>query len=142
MKCKILLEGTTYIQCAASGGVFAVEPAKDLNLYSARRYPTDGAVYGDFIKQTGVKHISIFGGMVRHVSHSKEVFQLMEYLASNSAQEYFAHANHDCSTGQAIKVDHAVINAPGNFQQDNISVSVIGKNQIAAQQLLDLLGYQ
>ncbi len=39
----------------SSIAAFAAEPAKELNLYSARHYQTDEALYSDFTKKTGIK---------------------------------------------------------------------------------------
>jgi iron(III) transport system substrate-binding protein len=41
------------ITCLASHAVLAQD--KQLNIYSARHYPTDEALYGDFTKATGIK---------------------------------------------------------------------------------------
>ena len=38
-----------------SSNVFAADSAKELNLYSARHYQTDEALYSDFTKKTGIK---------------------------------------------------------------------------------------
>ena len=38
-----------------AGTVIAAEPVKELNLYSARHYQTDEALYSDFTKKTGIK---------------------------------------------------------------------------------------
>lgn len=91
----------------------------------------------------GGVHINISGGgMARNAPHPKEAIQFLEYLASDSAQEYFANGNNEWPAVQSVKVDNSALKALGTFQSEKVSVSAIGKNQIAAQKLLDQVGYK
>ena len=45
---------TTLLATAIASLAFAVQ-AEELNLYSARHYQTDEALYSNFTKQTGIK---------------------------------------------------------------------------------------
>jgi iron(III) transport system substrate-binding protein len=42
----------------------------------------------------------------------------------------------------SVKVENPALKALGSFQTEKVSVAVIGKNQIAAQKLLDQAGYK
>lgn len=88
-------------------------------------------------------HINISGGGVaRNAPHPKEALQFLEYLASDSAQEYFANGNNEWPAVPSVKVENPALKALGSFQAEKVSVSAIGKNQIAAQKLLDQAGYK
>lgn len=50
-----VLLGRIFFLSVIAGTVIAAEPAKELNLYSARHYQTDEALYSDFTKKTGIK---------------------------------------------------------------------------------------
>jgi len=91
----------------------------------------------------GGVHINISGGgMARNAPHPKEAVQFLEYLASDSAQEYLANGNNEWPTVSTVKVDNPAFKSMGNFQVEKVPVAAIGKNQIAAQKLLDQAGYK
>jgi len=91
----------------------------------------------------GGVHVNIAGGgMAKNAPHPKEAIQFLEYLATNSAQEYFANGNNEWPAVPSVKVENPALKLLGTFQAEKISVSAIGKNQIAAQRLLDQAGYK
>ena len=73
------------MQCAVLAGVVAALAAplqsraqeKVLNLYSARHYQTDEALYSDFTKQTGIKVNRIEAG-------DEQILQRLKAEGSNS----------------------------------------------------------
>jgi len=93
-------------------------------------------------KTTGT-HINIAGGGVaKNAPHPQAAIQFLEYLASDSAQEYFADGNNEWPVVQSVKINNDGLKLLGPFTAENISVAAIGKNQIAAQRLLDRAGYR
>jgi iron(III) transport system substrate-binding protein len=66
----------------------------------------------------------------------------LEYLASDSAQEYFSNGNNEWPAVPSVKVDNPALKSLGGFQAEKVSVAAIAKNQIAAQKLLDQAGYK
>lgn len=91
----------------------------------------------------GGVHVNIAGGgMAKNAPHPKEAIQFLEYLATNSAQEYFANGNNEWPAVPSVKVDNPALKLLGTFQAEKVSVSAIGKNQIAGQRLLDQAGYK
>ena len=46
---------STFLFCVFIYFPVSAEEAKELNLYSARHYQTDEALYSDFTKKTGIK---------------------------------------------------------------------------------------
>ena len=94
-------------------------------------------------QNAGGVHINISGGgMGRNAPHPKEALQFLEYLASDSAQEYFSNGNNEWPAVPTVKVENSALKSLGNFQSEKVSVSAIGKNQIPAQKLLDQVGYK
>ena len=93
-------------------------------------------------KTTGT-HINIAGGGVaKNAPHPQAAIQFLEYLASDSAQEYFADGNNEWPAIKSVKINNEGLKLLGSFTPENISVAAIGKNQIAAQRLLDRAGYK
>jgi iron(III) transport system substrate-binding protein len=97
-------------------------------------------------KTTGT-HINIAGGGVaKNAPHPQAAIQFLDYLASDSAQEYFANGNNEWpvvnSVVKSVKIENEGLKMLGSFKAENISVAAIGKNQIAAQRLLDRAGYK
>ena len=93
-------------------------------------------------KTTGT-HINIAGGGVaKNAPHPQAAIQFLEYLASDSAQEYFADGNNEWPAVKSVKINNEGLKLLGSFTAENISVAAIGKNQIAAQRLLDRAGYK
>jgi len=93
-------------------------------------------------KTTGT-HINIAGGGVaKNAPHPQAAIQFLEYLASDSAQEYFADGNNEWPVVKSVKTNNEGLKLLGPFTAENISVAAIGKNQITAQRLLDRAGYK
>lgn len=80
--------------------------------------------------------------MARNAPHRAEALQFLEYLASDSAQEYLANGNNEWPAVPSVKVENPALKTLGPFQAEKVSVAAIGKNQIAAQKLLDQVGYK
>ena len=55
MGIKTVFVSTMIFMGGMVGVGYAAEPAKELNLYSARHYQTDEALYSDFTKKTGIR---------------------------------------------------------------------------------------
>lgn len=93
-------------------------------------------------RNTGT-HINIAGGGVaKNAPHPQAAIQFLEYLASDSAQEYFADGNNEWPVVKSVKINNEGLKLLGSFKAENISVAAVGKNQIAAQRLLDRAGYK
>ena len=75
-------------------------------------------------------------------AHPQAAKQFLEYLASDSAQEYFANGNNEWPAVKSVKIENEGLKMLGPFKAENISIAAIGKNQIAAQRLLDRVGYK
>jgi iron(III) transport system substrate-binding protein len=89
-------------------------------------------------------HMNIAGaGIAKHSKNREAAQRFLEYLASDSAQIYFANGNNEWPAVTQVKVSNPALNAMGDFKTDTkASVSAIGVNQVKVQQILDRVGYK
>jgi len=66
----------------------------------------------------------------------------LEYLASDAAQIYLADGNNEWPVVAGVKIDNPALKALGPYQVEKVSVAAIGRNQVAAQRILDQAGYR
>lgn len=92
---------------------------------------------------TSGTHINISGGGVaRHAPNRANAIRFLEYLSSPQAQAYFADGNNEWPVVKGVKVDNPALAELGPFKAETVPVSSIGKGQIAAQRILDRVGYR
>jgi iron(III) transport system substrate-binding protein len=90
-------------------------------------------------------HVNIAGGAVaKHAKNPDNAKKFLEYLASPSAQAYFANGNNEWPTVHGAKFDNPALQTMtgGNFKSETIAASVIGMNQVKVQQMLDRVGFK
>jgi iron(III) transport system substrate-binding protein len=88
-------------------------------------------------------HINIAGGGVaKNAPHPVAAVQFLEYLASDAAQLYLADGNNEWPVVASVRVDNPALRELGPYQAEKVSVASIGLNQIAAQKILDRVGYR
>jgi len=89
-------------------------------------------------------HMNITGaGIAKHSKNRDAAQRFLEYLASDSAQVYFANGNNEWPAVAQVKASNPALNAMGDFKTDaKVPVSVIGVNQVKVQQILDRVGYK
>ncbi len=88
-------------------------------------------------------HVNIAGGAVaRYSRQPQQALRFLEYLASDSAQRYFAEGNNEWPAVPALTVNNPALQQLGKFKADNVPVAVIGMNQVKVQQMLDRVGYR
>ncbi len=94
-------------------------------------------------QQTSGTHINVSGGAVaRHAPHRDAALMFLEYLASDQAQAYFADGNNEWPAVAGVMVKNPAIESMGTFKPENVPISAIGRNQVAAQKILDRVGYK
>ncbi len=92
---------------------------------------------------TSGTHVNISGGAVaRHAPNRDHAIRFLEYLASPAAQTYFANGNNEWPAAKGAELSNPALAALGTFKQENVPLSAIGKGQIAAQRILDRVGYR
>ena len=86
-------------------------------------------------------HVNISGaGVAKHAPHKEAAIKFLEYLASDAAQRYFANGNNEYPV--AGKIDNDMLARLGDFRRDPLNISLLGKNQVAAQQTMDRIGWK
>jgi iron(III) transport system substrate-binding protein len=88
-------------------------------------------------------HVNISGGgMLKHAPHKQAAIKFLEYLASETAQVYFADGNNEWPVVPNVATHNPALNALGTFKADSINIATIGRNQPAAQKIFDRVGYK
>ncbi|GAB3544185.1 Fe(3+) ABC transporter substrate-binding protein [Noviherbaspirillum agri] len=94
-------------------------------------------------QQTSGTHLNISGGGVaKNAPHPEAAKKFLEYLASDDAQAYLANGNNEWPVVASAVAKNPALESLGKFKAENISIATIGKNQIAAQRILDRVGYK
>lgn len=94
-------------------------------------------------QKTWGTHINIAGGAVaRHSKNPGPARQFLEYLASDSAQAYFANGNNEWPVVSGLELSNPALEKLGKFKSETIPISVVGMNQVKVQQMLDRVGYR
>lgn len=93
-------------------------------------------------------HVNIAGAAVaKNAKNTANAVKFMEYLASPSAQEYFANGNNEWPAVPGLGVSNPALKAMspsgnGSFKSETIPISAVGNNQLKVQQMLDRVGYK
>jgi iron(III) transport system substrate-binding protein len=86
-------------------------------------------------------HVNISGaGVAKHAPNKEGAVKFLEYLASAQAQEYFANGNNEYPV--VGKSANRELESLGKFKKDSLNVSLLGRNQAAAQQIYDRAGWK
>lgn len=94
-------------------------------------------------QKTSGTHLNVTGGGVaKNAPHREAAIKFLEYLASDEAQVYFADGNNEWPVVASVKTENPTLEAMGDFKAENVSIASIGMNQIAAQRILDRVGYK
>lgn len=119
--------------------------------YYARLLASDAERDKDVIAKTAVifpnqkgrgTHVNISGaGMIATAPNRENAVRFLEYLASDSAQRYFADANNEYPVVENL-LNSPVLEQMGAFKSDEINVSVLGANQAEAQRVFDRAGWK
>lgn len=87
-------------------------------------------------------HVNVSGaGVVRGAEHYENAVKLLEFLASDEAQDHFANGNNEYPVVPGVAANAAVV-ALGTFKEDLLNVSVLGELQPEAQVLMDRAGWK
>jgi len=92
---------------------------------------------------TSGTHVNVSGGGVaRNAPNRANAVLFLEYLSSPQAQAYFADGNNEWPVVRNVEVANEALLSLGKFKVENLPISSIGKGQIAAQRILDRVGYR
>ena len=88
-------------------------------------------------------HVNISGaGVLKNAPHRENAIKFLEYLASDSAQAYFANGNNEWPAVKAAVAKNPELDSLGTFKADPLPIATLGKNTPAAQKLLDRAGWK
>jgi iron(III) transport system substrate-binding protein len=87
-------------------------------------------------------HVNVSGaGITKHSKHKAEAQKLLEWLASDTAQDEFARLNFEFPAKAGIAVD-PIVAAWGTFKADPVNVVEAGRRQAEAVRLMDRAGWK
>lgn len=88
-------------------------------------------------------HINISGGgMLKTAPHKEAAVKFLEYLASDSAQRYFADGNNEWPVVASVKVTNPALESLGKFKADKLPVKNLAMYQTKAQIIFDRAGFK
>jgi iron(III) transport system substrate-binding protein len=82
------------------------------------------------------------GGVAKNAPHRENAIAFLEYLTSPKAQAYFAEGNNEWPVVKGAVTNNPALAALGTPKMETVPIATIGKNQIAAQRILDRVGYR
>ncbi|MEL7258022.1 MAG: Fe(3+) ABC transporter substrate-binding protein [Pseudomonadota bacterium] len=81
------------------------------------------------------------GGVAAHAPNKENAIKFLEYLASDSAQQYFSAGNDEFPAVKDVPLADSVA-AMGEFKADEVSLSDVAKNLPEAQKIFNEVGWQ
>jgi iron(III) transport system substrate-binding protein len=88
-------------------------------------------------------HMNVSGaGVMKHARNPDNAVKFLEYLASDSAQRYFADGNNEWPVVPGVQVDNPALKAMGEFRADTVDLQTLAENTAKAQMLFDRAGYR
>jgi iron(III) transport system substrate-binding protein len=99
------------------------------------------AVFWPDVKTTGV-HVNVSGaGVTAYARNRDNAVKLLEFLAGDSAQRWYAETNNEYPVNPAIPPS-AVLKSWGEFKADTLNVAKLGELNAAAVQVMDRAGWK
>lgn len=99
------------------------------------------AVFWPDTKTTGV-HVNVSGaGVTAHAKNRDNAVKLLEFLAGNQAQHWYASVNNEYPVNPAIPPS-ATLKAWGEFKADTLNVAKLGELNADAVKLMDRAGWK
>jgi iron(III) transport system substrate-binding protein len=88
-------------------------------------------------------HVNISGGgLMANAPNKDNAVKFLEYLASDSAQLYFAAGNNEYPAVEGLEYPNEALEKLGTFKAEAMNVAVYGENQPLAQQVFDRAGWK
>lgn len=129
-ECDLTLANTYYL-----GGMMDSDDA------SEREAAAKVAVFWPNTQTTGV-HVNVSGaGVTAHARNRDQAVRLLEFLASDAAQRWYADANNEYPVNPEIPPS-ATLAAWGEFEADTLNVAKLGELNAAAIRLMDRAGWK
>jgi iron(III) transport system substrate-binding protein len=139
---------TDQIEAAAAGiGDLAIANTYYFARYAKEKNPAKREVFekvGVFFpnQQDRGTHVNVSGGgLVKTAPNPEGGIKFLEYLASKSAQVFFAQGNDEYPVVEGTPLDPIVANF-GKFKADTVNVASFGRNNAMAVQIMDRAGWK
>lgn len=88
-------------------------------------------------------HVNVSGaGVVKTAPHKANAVKFLEYLASDSAQVYFADGNNEWPAVKTVSVKNPALEQLGPFKADELPVEQWAPHTAAAQRVFDRAGWR
>lgn len=129
-ECDVTLANTYYL-----GGMVDSQDEAD------KQAAAQVAVFWPDAKTTGV-HVNVSGaGVTAHARNRDNAVKLLEFLAGDSAQRWYAETNNEYPVNPAIPPS-ATLKSWGEFKADTLNVAKLGELNAAAVRVMDRAGWK
>ena len=92
--------------------------------------------------KSGGTHINVSGaGVTKYAPHKQNAIKFIEFLASPEAQKLFANDNFEYPVVKGMNVN-SVVSSWGTYEDDNISMNILGKYNSKAVKIFDEAGWK
>ena len=87
-------------------------------------------------------HVNVSAaGVLKNSPNRDNAIRFLEYLASDSAQEYFASGNDEYPVVEGVGMS-ASVSKLGEFKRDDLNLAALGEYQIEAQNIFNSIGFK
>ena len=87
-------------------------------------------------------HVNISGaGVTKYAKNKEEAIQLLEYLVTDKAQQWYSDINYEYAVNPEIK-NTAILGKWGVFKSDDLNLSLLGRYNRDAVLLMDRVGWK
>lgn len=94
-------------------------------------------------QKTWGAHINVSGaGIAKHAPNREAAVKFLEYLASDSAQAYFADGNNEWPVVKTAQTKNPALEAMGPFKPDALPIGQLASNAVVAQRVYDRAGWR
>lgn len=130
-ECAVALTNTYYLaRLQRSSNPADREVASRVQLI----WPNQGS-FGTHINVTG-------GGVLKNAPHREAAVRFLEYLASDTAQEFLADGNNEWPVVASAAKRNPVLQSWGGFKADTVPIASVGRAQIQAARIADRAGWR
>ncbi|MCE0504778.1 extracellular solute-binding protein [Roseivivax sp. GX 12232] len=129
-ECDLAVSNTYYFARAIASDVDGVSGSLDQIGWV---FPNQDS-YGAHVNLSG-------GGIAANAPNRENAVAFLEYLASDSAQQYFAAGNNEYPVVEGVETTEAV-DELGEFQADTVDLSAVAKQLPTAQEIFNEVGWE
>lgn len=87
-------------------------------------------------------HVNVSGaGILKSAPNQANALKLLEFLASDKAQEIYANVNFEYPVKTGVTL-HPILLQWGDFKADTLNLAILGENNAAAVKLMDRAGWK